>query len=93
MSRTDAAICPTCGQPVTGAERRAREAIRTALDETGTTQTELAASLGVTQKHISQVLSGKSGLSFDLAERALAALGRRMSVLVAKARLDEGDER
>lgn len=81
-------ICPTCGQPFSNAERRLREAIRTALDETGTTQIELASALGVTQKHISQVLAGKSGLSLDFGERALAVLGRRLRVIVAAAELD-----
>lgn len=68
-------ICPTCGQPIQVAERRVREALRQALIEQDITQKELAERLGVTQKHISQVLSGKSGLSFDFAERCAAALG------------------
>jgi plasmid maintenance system antidote protein VapI len=80
---TEPSICPTCGQPVSNSERRVREAIRQALDDTGTSQIELANALGVTQKHVSMVLSGKSGLSFDLAERALAVLGRRLQVLAA----------
>ncbi len=72
--------CASCGQPIRASERRVRDAIRYALDQSGMTQVELAERAGVTQKHISQVLSGKSGLSFDFAERLLGILGRRLDV-------------
>jgi hypothetical protein len=78
----DSAICPTCGQPVHSAETRAREAIRAALDEDGRTQAWLAEKMRVTQKHMSQILTGKVGLSFDFAERCLAVLGRRLVTTV-----------
>lgn len=74
--------CPTCGQPARAAERQVREAIRQALNESELTQSELAEQVGMSQKHISQVLSGKSGLSFDLAEQMLAVLGRRLDASV-----------
>jgi transcriptional regulator with XRE-family HTH domain len=76
----DDPLCPTCGQPVNAAERRVREALKSALIEQEMTQAELATRLGVTQKHISQVLSGKSGLSFDFAERIGAVLGVLLTV-------------
>lgn len=75
-------VCEHCGQPVQTTERKIREAARAALIEAEMTQAELAVGLGVTQKHISQVLSGKTGLSFDFAERMLAALDRRLDVSV-----------
>lgn len=78
-------LCPTCGQPINAAERRVREALKSALIEQEMTQAELASRLGVTQKHISQVLSGKSGLSFDFAERVGAVLGVLLNVEVRPA--------
>lgn len=78
-------LCPTCGQPLYAAERRVREALRSALMEQEMTQAELAARLGVTQKHISQVLSGKTGLSFDFAERVGSVLGVMLNVEVRPA--------
>lgn len=68
-------VCPTCGQPIQVAERRIRDALKRALIDQDVTQKELAEKLGVTQKHMSQVLSGKSGLSILFAEKCAAALG------------------
>lgn len=67
-------------------EAEVRRAVAGAL---GTSPATLPDLEGVTQKHVSQVLSGKSGLSFDFAERALAVLGRRLQVLAVVAKLDE----
>lgn len=72
--------CPTCHQPITTAVVAARNEILGALAATGTTQGALALMLGLSEKHVSQVLTGRSGLSFDLAERMLGALGRRLVV-------------
>jgi plasmid maintenance system antidote protein VapI len=82
--------CPHCGGAIQAAERQVRDAIRQALFESDTTQSQLAATVGVTQKHISQVLSGKAGLSFDFAEKLLAALGRRLEVSVVEIAAAEG---
>lgn len=68
------------------AEDRARQLIRNAIAADATwSQASLALRLGLTQKHISQVLTGKAGLSFDLAERMLAALGRRLEITATTA--------
>lgn len=66
-----------------------RSAIGGALAETATTQAMLARRLGVTQKHVSEVLTGRAGLSMDLADAMLAAMGRRVVVAVEHAPLRE----
>lgn len=58
-------------------EDQARAAIRDALTVAGITQAELSRRVGITQKHTSGVLTGRAGLSFDLAEEMLHACGRR----------------
>lgn len=72
--------CPTCHQPVGTAVAAARHEILEALSATTTTQATLAERLGMSEKHVSNVLTGRVGLSFDLAERMLGALGRRLVV-------------
>ena len=57
-----------------------RAEVKAALAAEGLTQAALAATLGMSEKHISQALSGRAGLSLPLAERMLAAMGRRVSV-------------
>ena len=54
-----------------------RGEILVALHTTGTSQAELARRLHLSQKHVSQVLTGKAALSADLADLMLAAMGRR----------------
>lgn len=41
-------------------------------------QCDVAASVGVTEKHLSQIINGHTGVSPDLADRLLAACGRRL---------------
>lgn len=90
----DQRYCPTCGQPVQSAERRLRDAIRAHLMETDTTQAALAEQLGITQKHMSQVLRGHVSLSLAMAERISAAIGLRLDVaLTPVAEQGEGGER
>ena len=59
-----------------------RAEIRTALHDTRTSQAELSRTLGLSTKHVSRVLTGKSALSFELAEAMMSALGRQMTVRV-----------
>lgn len=59
-----------------------REGVRAALAETHTSQAELARRLGITEKHVSQVLTGRAGLSPDLADAMLGALNYQPSVTV-----------
>lgn len=73
-------LCPTCGQPVQGIEARLLEAIRRALDESTYTQKWLAEQVGVTQKHVSMVLNGRTSLNLALAEAMLATLGQVATV-------------
>ncbi len=62
------------------AKWRVREAILAALQDQGVTQAELADRVGRSEKHVSQVLTGAAGLSFDLAELMLAELGQQLAV-------------
>lgn len=73
-------LCPTCGQPVQGIEARLLAAIRHALDESTYTQKWLADQVGVTQKHMSQMLNGRTSLNLALAEAMLATLGQVATV-------------
>lgn len=67
------------------AEWRTRRAILDAIGEgPGFSQAFIAVRLGLSQKHVSQVLTGKAGLSFDLAERMLAAMGRQLEIIVTE---------
>ncbi len=75
-------VCRACGQTILNAEDQVRAAIRGALDVAGITQTELARRIGMSQKHVSQVLTGKTGLSLALADRMLAAIGSRLRMTV-----------
>jgi transcriptional regulator with XRE-family HTH domain len=59
-----------------------RDLILEALQADGVTQADLALAVGRTEKHVSQVLTGKAGISFDLAEEMLAALDRQLVVSV-----------
>ena len=63
-----------------------RAEIRTALHDTRTSQAELSRTLGMSTKHVSQVLTGKAALSLELAEAMLGALGYRVAVRAVKAK-------
>jgi transcriptional regulator with XRE-family HTH domain len=64
----------------TKAKWRVRQAILDALEQQGITQATLADRVGRSEKHVSQVLTGAAGLSFDLAELMLAELGQQLTV-------------
>lgn len=66
--------------PPDSSEWRARRRILAAIEQRDTTQVELARRLGMSQKHVSQALTGRCRLSFDLADRMLAALGQGPAV-------------
>jgi len=57
-----------------------RGEILVALHSTSTSQAKLARRLHLSQKHVSQVLTGKAALSCDLADLMLDAMGRRLVV-------------
>lgn len=75
-------ICTTCGQPVMTAERRLRDEIRDLLFASDITQKDLAEQLGITQKHMSQMITGRAHLNLEMAEKILAILGHVVSIQI-----------
>lgn len=61
-------------------EHYLRDLVRTAIADTGTRQTDLATTLGYTQKHISQLMRGHAQLRIDVAARMLDAMGWELVV-------------
>jgi transcriptional regulator with XRE-family HTH domain len=57
-----------------------KTAIRAELAASGLSQKDLAQRLGLTEKHISQVLTGKAVGSFDVLVRMAEAVGLTVSV-------------
>lgn len=41
-------------------------------------QQDVAATVGITQKHLSQTINGRTGMQLDMVDRVLAACGRRL---------------
>lgn len=46
----------------------------------GLRQCEVACEAGITEKHLNQMFHGKASMSWGMAERVLAAVGRRLVV-------------
>lgn len=68
------------------AEEQTREAILAAIAETlGGSQKMLALRTGLSEKHICQMLKCHVRISFDMAERLLAALDRKLHITVTSA--------
>ena len=44
----------------------------------GQQQQDVAATVGITQKHLSQTINGRCGMQLDMVDRVLAACGRRL---------------
>lgn len=57
-----------------------RVIVRAALREERISQAEAARQLGLSTKHMSQMLTGRSPLSLDWAERLLGLCGKRLAV-------------
>ncbi len=57
-----------------------------AIASEGVLQVDLAEAMGITDKHLSRYLRGHCGMSHELLDRAAAALGRRWSVRLVRAR-------
>lgn len=66
------------------AEESLRVQVRAALDATGTSQRYVAEDLGVSTKHLCQMLTGGAPLTLGWAERILAVCGMRVEVVVLK---------
>lgn len=65
------------------AESRLIAALRAALDESDTSQAAAARALGITPKHMSQMLIGKAPVSIAMAERIAAVCGRTLDIHLA----------
>lgn len=57
----------------------------------GQRQRDVADAVGITEKHLSQTIRGRCGMSLDLVDRILAACGRRL-VLATTPVTDRGEE-
>jgi plasmid maintenance system antidote protein VapI len=67
-------------------EDRLRIEVRRAIADAGLTQRAIANELGLTEKHVSQMLTGKAHLSLDWADRIAKLCGRRVSVKLTSAK-------
>ena len=56
-----------------------KTAIRAELEASGATQSDLAAYTGLSEKHVSQVLTGKVTGSWPALEKMAAAVGLRLT--------------
>jgi plasmid maintenance system antidote protein VapI len=63
---------------MTSASRRLREMVLAEVRAAGARQVEIAEEIGITEKHVSQMFTGKVGMSVDMAERILRACGRSL---------------
>lgn len=71
------------------AEGQLRSQVRAALDRTRISQAEAARQLGLSTKHMSQMLTGRATLTLDWAERIVALCGMRIVVLALTGTPDE----
>lgn len=66
------------------AEGSLREQVRAALTAVGISQAAVARELGLSTKHLSQMLTGRAPLSLEWAERIVALCGMRVEVVVLR---------
>lgn len=64
-------------------DRRLAALVRAEIEYSGRLQREVAADLGISEKHVSRTLSGRDGLSVELAERMLNAIDRTLVLATA----------
>jgi plasmid maintenance system antidote protein VapI len=67
-----------------GAEDSLRGQVRAALEAVGVSQASVAWELGVSTKHLCQMLTGQAPLSLEWAERIVALCEMRVEVVVLK---------
>lgn len=60
------------------AEEELRALVRGALKQTGTKQRHVAKGIGVTEKHLSNIMTGRCHLTLAYAERILGVIGMRL---------------
>lgn len=63
------------------AERNLRIQVRAALAASGISQAEACRQLGLSTKHLNQMLTGKATLTLDWAERIVDLCGMRLVIL------------
>jgi hypothetical protein len=64
------------------AELRLLAAVRATVDDSGIRHVHLARTLGLTTKHLSALLTGKTPLSISWAEQIVAVCGRTLDIRV-----------
>jgi transcriptional regulator with XRE-family HTH domain len=57
----------------------------------GRTQADVCTAVGITQKHMSRFVTGKTGMSLDLVDAILADLGRELVLSTRVKTTKEGD--
>lgn len=65
-------------------EESLREQVRVALADTQISQAAVARELGVSKKHLCQMLTGRAPLTLDWAEQIVALCEMRVEVVVLK---------
>lgn len=75
------------------AEDQLREQTRAALQDAGISQAAAARELGITAKHMCQMLTGRQTLALGWAERILALRGRRIAVTTPRRRARQAGSR
>lgn len=78
------------GQPDARDSMRAQ--VKAAIDAAGLTDAEVGRRLGVTAKHVSQMLTGKAALTIGWAEKILALCGQRLEIRAVSAIPSEGEK-
>lgn len=68
------------GRGSPGVQDSLRGQVRAALEESGISQAAAARRLGVSTKHMSQMLTGKATLTLSWAEKILAMCGQRLEI-------------
>lgn len=80
------------GRGSPGVQDSLRAQVRTALDEAGISQAEAARRIGLSTKHMSQMLTGKATLTLGWAEKILALCGQRLEIRAVSAIPTEGEQ-
>lgn len=78
------------GQPDIRDSMRAQ--VKTAVDGTGLSDADVAHHLGLSTRHVSQMLSGQTMLTLGWAEKILALCGQRLEIRAVSAIPSEGDD-
>jgi DNA-binding XRE family transcriptional regulator len=73
------------GRGSPGVQDSLRGQVRAALEESGISQAAAARRLGVSTKHMSQMLTGKATLTLSWAEKILAMCGQRLEIRAVSA--------